>query len=213
MDHAQTHSDGPDAVPSLEFRSRGRWPLPPVPVVAIVGARRRTPYGEAVADRLAGDLARQGVIVLSGLALGIESAAHDGAIDADGCTVAVLGTGVDVVYPPAVAPLADRIQGAGGTLVSPFLDGTPPLAGNFPRRNLAMATLADVMVVVETTVNSGALITAEAARALGKPVMAVPGSVLSSLSVGCHQLLRDGAGFVQNARDILTELDLPEVQS
>jgi DNA processing protein len=192
-----------------ELRTRGRWPLPDGPKVAIVGARRPTPYGEAVAERLATDLARAGVVVVSGLALGIDSAAHEGALLGEGCTVAVLGTGVDVVYPASNVGLVDRILAAGGTLVSQFPDGARPQRGNFPRRNWTMAALSDLVVVVEAAVGSGALITANAALAQDRTVLAVPGSVFSPLSVGCHQLLRDGAGLVQNARDVLAELHGP----
>jgi DNA processing protein len=192
-----------------ELRTRGRWPLPDGPRVAIVGARRPTPYGEAVAERLASDLAVAGVAVVSGLALGIDSAAHEGALLAGGCTVAVLGTGVDVVYPASNRGLAERILGSGGALVSQFADGTPPQRANFPRRNWTMAALSDLVVVVEAAIGSGALITADAALAQERPVLAVPGSVFSALSVGCHQLLRDGAGLVQNARDVLAELRGP----
>jgi DNA processing protein len=162
-----------------------------------------------VAGRLAADLASRGVVVLSGLALGIDGAAHEGALDAGGCTVAVLGTGVDVVYPATHLGLASRIVAAGGALVSEFPDGTPPRRPHFPRRNGTIAALADLVVVVEAGEGSGALITADAALSLGRPVMAVPGSVFSAVSVGCHQLIRDGAGLVQNARDVLDELDGP----
>ena len=174
-----------------------------------MGARRPTPYGEAAAERLATDLVRAGVVVVSGLARGVDAAAHEGALLGDGCTVAVLGTGVDVVYPAANTGLAGRIVAGGGALVSQFPDGTPPLRAHFPQRNWTMALLSDLVVVVEAAEGSGALITADAALALGKPVMAVPGSVFSPLSVGCHQLLRDGAGLVQNARDVLAELSGP----
>jgi DNA processing protein len=205
---ADTHKDrdATHAATPLDLRVRGHWPLTPAPIVAIIGARRRTPYGEVVSERLAGDLARYGVTVLSALAFGIEYAAHQGAIEAGGRTVAVLGTGIDIVYPPALAPLAERIVDAGGTLVSSFPDGTTPGSGNVPRRNVTMATLADVIVVVEATANSASLTTAHAAIILGKPVMAVPGSFFSPLSVGCHQLLRDGARLVRNAHDVMAEL-------
>ena len=192
--------------PPEELRARGRWPPPEGQRVAIVGSRRPTPYGEAVAERLATDLAAAGAVVLSGLALGIDAAAHEGALAAGGCTVAVMGTGVDVVYPAANTGLASRILEGGGALVSAFPDGTPPRRGHFPRRNWTLAALSDLVVVVEAAEGSGALITAEAALALEKEVMAVPGSVFSPLSVGCHQLLRDGAGLVQNARDVLAAL-------
>ena len=154
----------------------------------------------------ASDLAAAGVVVVSGLARGVDAAAHRGALDAGGVTVAVLGTGVDVVYPADNADLAAELLERGGALVSEFADGTPPRRGHFPRRNWTMAALSDLVVVVEAAGGSGALITAEAALALGKEVMAVPGSIFSPLSVGCHGLLRDGAGLVQNARDVLAAL-------
>jgi len=186
-----------------DLRARGRWPPPEGPRVAIVGSRRPSPYGEAVAEQLGVELARAGVIVVSGLALGIDAAAHRGALNGGGITVAVMGTGVDIVYPAAHSRLAEEILAGGGALVSQFPDGTVPRRHNFPARNWTMAALSDVVVVVEAGDGSGALITAEAALHLHKDVMAVPGSVFSALSVGTHALLRDGAGLVQNARDIL----------
>jgi len=190
------------------LRTRGRWPPPEGPRAAIVGSRRPSPYGEAVAEQLALELARAGVIVISGLALGIDAAAHRGALNAGGVTVAVLGTGVDVIYPSAHTQLAEAIVTGGGALVSQFPDGTTPRRNNFPARNYTIAALADVVVVVEAAEGSGALITAGAALDLHKEVMAVPGSVFSPLSVGTHGLLRDGAGMVQNARDVLVALEL-----
>ena len=189
-----------------ELRVRGRWPPPEGPRAAIVGSRRPSPYGEAVAEQLALDLARAGVVVVSGLALGVDAAAHRGALNAGGVTVAVMGTGVDVIYPSAHSVLAEAIVSGGGALVSQFADGTAPRRHNFPARNYTMAALADVVVVVEAGEGSGALITAEAALDLHKEVMAVPGSVFSPLSVGTHGLIRDGAGLVQNARDVLAAL-------
>ncbi len=188
------------------LRTRGRWPPPEGPRVAIVGSRRPSPYGEAVAEQLAADLARAGVIVVSGLALGIDAAAHRGALAGGGVTVAVMGTGVDIVYPAAHARLAEEIVAAGGALVSQFPDGTTPRRHNFPARNWTMAALCEAVVVVEAAEGSGALITAEAALDLHKEVLAVPGSVFSPLSVGTHQLIRDGALLVQNARDVLAAL-------
>ncbi len=195
--------------PDLEhLHARGRWPLPARSRVAIVGSRRPSPYGEAVAEQLGSDLARSDVIVISGLALGIDAAAHRGALNGGGMTVAVMGTGVDVVYPAAHFRLAEEILAAGGALVSQFPDGTIPRRQNFPARNWTMAALSDVVVVVEAGEGSGALITAQAALDLNKEVMAVPGSIFSPLSVGTHALLRDGAGLVQNARDVLAVLGL-----
>ena len=185
------------------LHARGRWPPPEGPRVAMVGSRRPSPYGEAVAEQLATDLARAGVIVVSGLALGIDAAAHRGALNGGGVTVAVMGTGVDVVYPASHSRLAEEILAGGGALLSQFPDGTIPRRQNFPARNWTMAAISDVVVVVEAAEGSGALITSEAALHLHKEVMAVPGSVFSPLSVGTHGLLRDGAGLVQNARDIL----------
>jgi DNA processing protein len=188
------------------LNARGRWPPPDGPRVAIVGSRRPSPYGEAVAEQLAADLARAGVIVVSGLALGCDAAAHRGALVGGGVTVAVMGTGVDIVYPAAHFRLAEEIIAAGGALVSQFPDGTSPRRRNFPARNVTLAALSDVVVVVEAVQGSGALITAEAALDLHKEVMAVPGSIFSPLSVGTHALIRDGAGLVQNARDVLGAL-------
>ena len=192
--------------PDPHLNTRGRWPPPDGPRVAIVGSRRPSPYGEAVAEQLALELARAAVVVVSGLALGIDAAAHRGALNGGGVTVAVMGTGVDIVYPAAHSQLAQDILAAGGALVSQFPDGTAPRRHNFPARNYTMAALSDVVVVVEAAEGSGALITAEAALDLHKEVMAVPGSVFSPLSVGTHALLRDGAGLVQNARDVLAVL-------
>jgi DNA processing protein len=191
-----------------DLRTRGRWPPPEGPRAAIVGSRRPTPYGEAVAEELALELARAGVVIISGLALGIDAAAHRGALNGGGVTVAVMGTGVDVIYPAAHTVLAEAILAGGGALVSQFPDGTAPRRHNFPARNYTMAALSDVVVVVEAAEGSGALITAEAALDLHKEVMAVPGSVFSPQSVGAHGLLRDGAGLVQNARDVLAVLNL-----
>lgn len=178
--------------------------------MAIVGSRRPSPYGEAVAEQLAADLARAGVIVVSGLALGIDAAAHRGALAGGGVTVAVMGTGVDIVYPAAHGKLAEEILAAGGALVSQFPDGTAPRRHNFPARNWTMAALSEAVVVVEAAEGSGALITAEAALDLHKEVLAVPGSVFSPLSVGTHQLIRDGALLVQNARDVLAVLGVTQ---
>jgi DNA processing protein len=191
-----------------ELRTRGRWPPPEGPRAAIVGSRRPSPYGEAVAEQLGLELARAGVVVISGLALGIDAAAHRGALNGGGVTIAVMGTGVDVIYPAAHSMLAEAILAGGGALVSQFPDGTAPRRHNFPARNYTMAALSDAVVVVEAAEGSGALITAEAALDLHKhkEVMAVPGSVFSPLSVGTHALIRDGAGLVQNARDVLAAL-------
>ncbi|TMC99418.1 MAG: DNA-protecting protein DprA [Chloroflexi bacterium] len=188
------------------LNTRGAWPPPGGPRVAIVGSRRPSPYGEAVAEQLAADLARAGVIVVSGLALGCDAAAHRGALTAGGVTVAVMGTGIDIIYPAAHLRLAEEIVAGGGALVSQFPKGALPRRQNFPARNVTMAALSDAVVVVEAIQGSGALITAEAALDLHKEVMAVPGSIFSPQSVGTHNLIRDGAALVQNARDVLAAL-------
>jgi DNA processing protein len=176
--------------------------------VAVVGARRATPYGVEMAERLAGDLARRGVTIVSGLARGIDTAAHRGALRAGGRTIAVLGCGVDVVYPRENARLAAEIAER-GALVSEFPPGTPPLASNFPRRNRVIAGLALGVVVVEASARSGSSITAGWAADLGREVMAVPGRATSEMSRGCHALIKDGATLVESWEDVAGQLPSP----
>jgi DNA processing protein len=173
--------------------------------VAIVGSRRATPYGLAVAEELGGALAARGVTVVSGLARGIDSAAHQGALDAGGRTIAVLGSGVDVIYPPENRHLARRIAAA-GALISQFAPGTRPLPYHFPERNRVIAGLVLAVVVVEAAEKSGALITASFAAELGREVLAVPGRVSSPESRGAHRLIQDGAALVQDADDVIAAL-------
>jgi DNA processing protein len=173
--------------------------------IAIVGTRRATPYGLATAERLAADLAARGVTVVSGLARGIDSAAHRGALEAGGRTIAVLGCGIDVVYPPENRALMDAIAQR-GAIVSQFPPGTPPLAGYFPARNRTLAGLALGVVVVEAAERSGALITAGFAGDLGREVFAVPGKTSSAMSRGPHGLIRDGATLVRDWTDVVQEL-------
>ncbi|HEV8436769.1 MAG TPA: DNA-processing protein DprA [Methylomirabilota bacterium] len=173
--------------------------------VAVVGARRATPYGTAFAEDLGGELASRGVTVVSGLARGIDSAAHRGALRAGGRTIAVLGSGVDVIYPPENRRLAAEIEGH-GALVSQFAPGTPPLAHHFPARNRVIAGLSLGVVVVEAAEKSGALITARLAAELGREVMAVPGRVTAAQSRGAHALIRDGAALVRDGQDVIDEL-------
>jgi DNA protecting protein DprA len=209
MDHVPIDLGGQEADrTTLELRSRGPWPLPDCPRVAIVGTRQPMHYGETIAKHLAHDLARTGVLVISGLSQGIEAVAHQAALDAGGGTVAVLSTGVDVIHPVVHADLAERILSAGGTLLSAFPDGTRHRTANVRRRYWTLAGLADIVVVVEAFVNSICLTAAVAARALDKTVMAVPGNVFSSLSYGCHQLIRDGASMVESATDVLATLPM-----
>jgi DNA processing protein len=177
------------------------------PCVAIVGSRAATPYGLEVAGRLACDLASQGLTIVSGLARGADSAAHRGALRAPGTTVAVLGSGVDVMYPREHLPLAKDIA-AHGAIVSELPPGTPPNPGFFPRRNRIISGLSRAVVVIEANEKSGSLITARCAADQGRDVLAVPGNVLTGRNRGAHALLRDGAKIVESADDILEELGL-----
>lgn len=175
------------------------------PALAIVGARSASPQGMENAAAFAENLARGGLVVVSGLALGIDAAAHRGALQAEGHTVAVIGTGADRVYPARNKALAQQILEAGGALVSEFPLGTPAVAHNFPRRNRIIAGLSRGVLVVEAALGSGSLITARLANEQGRDVFAIPGSIHSPLTKGCHHLIREGAKLVETARDILEE--------
>jgi DNA processing protein len=194
-------------VPPERLWVRGRLHASDALAIAIVGARDATPYGLAVAERLGADLAARGITVVSGLARGIDSAAHRGALAAGGRTVAVLGSGVDVIYPPENRRLALEIEGRGAVL-SQFGPGTRPLAGNFPARNRIIAGLSLGVVVVEAAEKSGSLITAGLGGELGREVMAVPGPLTSLMSRGAHRLIQDGAALVQGWEDVVAQLPL-----
>lgn len=184
----------------------GRPELLSRPALAIVGARSATPQGLENAQAFARSLANSGLVIVSGLALGVDTAAHRGALEAAGGeTIAVIGTGADRVYPARNRDLAHRIA-AHGAIVSEFPLGTPPVAHNFPRRNRIIAGLARGVLVVEAAPDSGSLITARLAGENGREVMAIPGSIHSPLSRGCHRLIRDGAKLVETATDVLDEL-------
>jgi len=176
-------------------------------VVAVVGARRASREGVAAAEVIAGDLARGGVVVASGLARGIDAAAHAGALDAGGTTIAVLGTGIDCIYPPENGELFERIARS-GLLLTEFAPGTLPFPGNFPRRNRIISGLSRAVLVVEAAEKSGSLITARMAADQGRDVMAMPGLTAGGRNRGAHALLRDGAKLVESAVDILQELGL-----
>ncbi len=177
--------------------------------VAVVGARRATPYGLLAAQRLAGDLAQAGVTVVSGLATGIDAEAHRAALAAHGATAAVLGCGLDVVYPRANRTLQASIA-RHGLLLTEFPPATPPQPGNFPARNRVISGLSEVVVVVEAGNRSGAMITARYAAEQGRDVFAVPGSIFAATSQGTHELLAAGAGIARSADDILAALGLPK---
>lgn len=176
------------------------------PMVALVGSRNPTPYGLEWAHSCSSALAASGVTVVSGLALGIDGAAHQGAVT-NGRTVAVLGSGLDVIYPQRHLGLAQMVMQQ-GLLLSEFPPGTQPKPENFPSRNRIVSGLSLGIVVVEAAVKSGSLITARLAAEQGREVFALPGAVTNPLSHGCHQLIREGALLVQNADDIRQELGL-----
>ena len=173
--------------------------------VAIVGARHATAYGEDLARELAAELTRRGLTIVSGLARGIDAAAHRGALGAGGRTLAVLGSGLDQIYPPEHAGLGDEITTHGG-LLSEFPLGTPPLRLHFPRRNRIISGLSLGVIVVEAGVGSGALITANHALEQGREVFAVPGRVHARYSEGCNRLIKAGAKLVETWEDVLSEL-------
>jgi DNA processing protein len=179
------------------------------PSVAIVGARAASATSLEIARRLGRDLAAAGLAVVSGLARGIDAAAHGGALEA-GRTVAVLGSGVDVIYPPEHRHLAERVSAA-GALVSELPPGTPPRAHHFPMRNRIISGLSLAVVVVEAAARSGSLITARCGLDQGREVMAVPGSALGGRNRGAHALIRDGARLVESAEDVLDELGLASI--
>ena len=200
----RTISDPPQ---DLYVRGAGPLELLEQPCVAIVGARVCSSYGSYVAYLLAKELAAAGIVVVSGLARGIDAAAHRGALDAGGRTVAVLGCGIDRDYPPAHAGLAHRIVSEGGLIVSEYPPGTEPAPWRFPARNRIIAGLSAATIVVEARERSGALITADFALEEGRKVFAVPGEITIATSVGPNNLLKNGAGLVTGAKDVLDWLD------
>jgi DNA processing protein len=175
--------------------------------LAIVGTRRASPYGKQMTEKLAGELARQAITVVSGLARGIDTVAHQAALAAGGRTIAVLGCGPDLVYPPENAKLAARIV-ENGAVITEFPPGTQPEAGNFPARNRLISGLSLGVLVTEAPETSGALITTRFAAEQGRDIFAVPGNVTSRSSVGANRLIQDGAQMVLEVGDILSELNL-----
>ncbi|RJR16968.1 MAG: DNA-protecting protein DprA [Desulfobacteraceae bacterium] len=193
--------------PPMLFYIRGQ-PMPSdKPLVAVVGSRSPTSYGIKSAQEIAEGLAAEGVGVVSGLATGIDSAAHNGCLKARGFTVAVMGTGIDIIYPASNRYLFERIAEE-GCIVTEFPTGTPPEGKNFPKRNRIISGLAMGVVVVEAAKKSGSLITAAMALEQGREVFAVPGSIQSSKSAGTHFLLKHGAALVEKADDIIAALGI-----
>lgn len=193
------------ADPPPMLYAKGRTDLIDRPAIAIVGSRHATPAGTAIAESFAKALSDAGLTIISGLALGIDAAAHRGGLAGAAASVAVVGTGLDVVYPARNRSLAHDLA-ARGALVSEFPLGTPALGANFPRRNRLISGLSQGCLVVEAALRSGSLITARTANEQGREVFAVPGSVHSPLSKGCHLLIKQGAKLVECAQDVLEEL-------
>ena len=193
------------ADPPLLLYLHGRSALLQHRALAIVGSRRPSAQGRDNARRFAAAVAAQGWTIVSGMAAGVDGAAHEGALAAGGDTIAVVGTGIDRIYPASHQALAHQIAKT-GLLVSELALGTPPLAQNFPQRNRIIAGLAQGTLVVEAALRSGSLITARLACEAGREVMAIPGSILSSQSAGCHALIRQGAALVDSPEQVLEEL-------
>lgn len=191
------------ALPDPPDRLHVRGRIPEGAMVALVGSRAADPQARRFTQGLSADLVAHGLIVVSGGALGIDTAAHEGALSANGATVAVIGSGFDHMYPPANRDLFARVE-ASGALVTELEAGTPPARWTFPRRNRIVAALASAVVVVHAGKDSGALITARIARDLGVPLGAVPGNAGDPHARGCHDLLREGAALVEDAHDVLT---------
>jgi DNA processing protein len=191
--------------PPLMLYVKGRSNLLSGPALAVVGSRNATAQGTANAEKFSEVLSQAGLTIVSGLALGIDTAAHKGGLRGSGSTVAVIGTGADIVYPARNRGLAHHIADE-GCIVSEYALGTPAIAANFPRRNRIISGLARGVLVIEAAAQSGSLITARMAGDQGREVFAIPGSIHSPLSKGCHLLIRQGAKLVESAQDILEEL-------
>lgn len=191
--------------PPIGLYRKGKY-VKPVSSIAIVGSRRTTLYGQAVAKKLASELARAGFCIVSGLARGIDTFAHEGALAVEGKTVAVLGCGLDIIYPPENLDLYRKIEQA-GAIYSEFPFGRRADRQSFPMRNRIVAGLSDAVIVVESDVNGGSMITARFAGEQGRLLFAVPGRIDQSSSAGCHQLIRDGAILCRGVEDVLEELN------
>jgi DNA processing protein len=195
--------------PPLGLYRRGDYTFD-APCVAIVGSRRTTLYGQATAKKLGFELARLGFCVVSGLARGIDTAAHEGALDAGGRTAAVLGNGIDIIYPPENLKLYQRIEEQGGAILSEFPFGRRADKQSFAMRNRIVAGMSRAVIVVESDVSGGSMITARFAGEQGRLIFAVPGRIDQPSSAGCHQLIRDGATLLTSVDDVLSELNYLE---
>lgn len=211
----QNSSDYPEILqhipsPPKELFWTGAHPnkLMDKPRVAIVGSRRVSAYGRAVTERLAGELAKVGVVIVSGLALGVDSIAHQTTLDSDGLTIAVLPTSLDQIYPASHLNLARQIAAGGGCLVSEYPSGSEAFPSNFIARNRLVSGLSDVLLITEAAKNSGTMHTAGFALEQGRTVMAVPGNINSPGSEGCNNLIKMGATPVTSARDVFEALNI-----
>ena len=192
--------------PPIGLYRKGRYDFAQ-PCVAIVGSRRTTLYGQATAKKFGAELARLGFCVVSGLARGIDTAAHEGALSVGGKTAAVLGTGIDIIYPPENLDLYRRIEAEGGAVLSEFPIGRRADRQSFAMRNRIVAGMCEATIVVESDVDGGAMITARFAGEHGRLIFAVPGRIDQNTSAGCHQLIRDGATLLTSIDDLLSELN------
>ncbi|HEY4316319.1 MAG TPA: DNA-processing protein DprA [Herbaspirillum sp.] len=204
-DHAYPRALLNVADPPLLLYALGRPALLQRQAVAVVGSRNASRQGLLHAEQFSQAISEAGMPVVSGMALGIDSAAHEGGLRGPGATVAVIGTGIDVIYPARNRALADRIAQA-GCIVSEYALGTPPLSFNFPRRNRIISGLSRAVLVVEAALRSGSLITARVAADQGRDVLAIPSSIHSPMSKGCHALIKEGAKLVESVQDVLDEL-------
>ncbi|MEY4488998.1 MAG: hypothetical protein RIQ79_1506 [Verrucomicrobiota bacterium] len=195
--------------PPLGLYRRGDYTFD-APCVAIVGSRRTTLYGQATAKKLGHDLAKLGFCVVSGLARGIDTAAHEGALEAGGRTAAVLGNGIDIIYPPENLKLYQRIEENGGAILTEFPFGRRADKQSFAMRNRIVAGMCRAVIVVESDVSGGSMITARFAGEQGRLIFAVPGRIDQPSSAGCHQLIRDGATLLTSVDDVLSELNYLE---
>ncbi|MEO7414049.1 MAG: DNA-processing protein DprA [Opitutaceae bacterium] len=195
--------------PPIGLYRKGRYGFEH-PCIAIVGSRRTTLYGQATAKKLGAELARLGFCIVSGLARGIDTAAHEGALSVGGKTAAVLGTGVDIIYPPENLELYRRIEAEGGAILSEFPFSRRADKQSFAMRNRIVAGMCAAVIVVESDVSGGAMITARFAGEQGRQLFAVPGRIDQPTSAGCHQLIRDGATLLTSVNDVLSELNYLE---
>ncbi|MBI4094075.1 DNA-protecting protein DprA, partial [Candidatus Kaiserbacteria bacterium] len=199
--------------PPSALYMHGVWPDITRPWIAIVGTRKATREGIAIAKKFAGELAQAGAVIVSGLAFGIDAAAHGGALEGNGLTVAVLANGIDRIYPAQHERLAKKILESGGAIVSEYPNGTPSLPHQFLERNRIVSGLSRAVVLIEVPERSGALATASHAAAQGRDVFVVPGPVTHPNYRGSHQLIRDGARLVTSPQDILEDLGIEAISA